>query len=76
MLGVDRFTAVIIPGQAAILTAGRVVERPVVVDGELVPGRALTLTLTCDHRAIYGAEAARFLGRVRQLLEQPTGLLA
>ena len=75
MLGVDAFTAVITPGQSAILTVGSVAERPVVRGGAVVAGLTVRLTLTTDHRAVYGAEAARFLGRIQQLLEHPTGLL-
>jgi pyruvate dehydrogenase E2 component (dihydrolipoamide acetyltransferase) len=41
------------------------------VEGEIVERRLITLTLSCDHRILYGAEAARFLSRVRELLEQP-----
>ena len=44
-------------------------------DGALTIGRRMTITLTCDHRIIYGATAAEFLGRVRQLLELPWGLV-
>jgi pyruvate dehydrogenase E2 component (dihydrolipoamide acetyltransferase) len=74
--GVDQFTAVITPGQAAILTVGAIKARPVVRDGQLVAGQTLLLTLTTDHRAVYGAAAASFLARIRQLLEHPTSLLA
>jgi pyruvate dehydrogenase E2 component (dihydrolipoamide acetyltransferase) len=74
--GVERFTAVITPGQAGILTAGAIADRPVVRGGEVVAGKTLILTLTTDHRAIYGAQAAAFLTRVQQLLERPSSLLA
>lgn len=76
MHGVDEFTAVITPGQAAILTAGAITERPVVRNGAVVAGQTLRLTLTTDHRAVYGLQAAEFLGRVRQLIEHPSSLLA
>jgi pyruvate dehydrogenase E2 component (dihydrolipoamide acetyltransferase) len=76
MLGIDAFTAVITPGQAGILTVGRIAERPVARDGEIVAGQVLRLTLLVDHRAVYGAPAARFLARIRELLERPTSLLA
>jgi len=76
MLGVDEFTAVISPGQAAVLTVGRIADRAVVRDGAVVPGKVLRLTLTSDHRVVYGADAARFLSRVRELLEHPSALLA
>jgi len=76
MFGVDAFTAVINPPQAAILAVGAVKPRPVVRDGELVARRTLTVTLSTDHRVLYGADAARFVARVRELLERPLALLA
>lgn len=75
MFGVRRFNAVINPPQVAILAVGDVADRPVVVDGELVAGTTMDVALSCDHRVVYGAEAARFLGRVRELLEHPTLLI-
>jgi pyruvate dehydrogenase E2 component (dihydrolipoamide acetyltransferase) len=71
MFGVDRFTAVVNAPQAAILAVGAMKERPVVRDGEVVARRTMTMTLSADHRVLYGADAARFLARVRDLLEQP-----
>jgi pyruvate dehydrogenase E2 component (dihydrolipoamide acetyltransferase) len=44
------------------------------VDGEIVDRELMTLTLSCDHRILYGAEASRFLSRIRELLEQPLQL--
>jgi pyruvate dehydrogenase E2 component (dihydrolipoamide acetyltransferase) len=75
MYGVSSFHAIINPPQAAILAVGEVSEVPVVRDGQIVPGRRMTIALTCDHRILYGAPAAEFLARVRQLLEQPVNLL-
>lgn len=75
MFGVRRFTAVINPPQVAILAVGEVTDRPVVVDGRLVAGTTMEVALSCDHRVVYGAEAARFLGRLRQLLEHPSLLI-
>jgi len=75
MFGVRRFHAVINQPQAAILSVGEVAERPVVVGGELRVGTTMELALSCDHRVVYGAEAATFLGCVRRLLEHPTLLL-
>jgi pyruvate dehydrogenase E2 component (dihydrolipoamide acetyltransferase) len=75
MYGVDQFTAVINPPQAAILTVGALVKRPVVDDdGRIVARDTLTLSLVSDHRILYGADAAQFLARVRELLEQPLAL--
>jgi pyruvate dehydrogenase E2 component (dihydrolipoamide acetyltransferase) len=75
MYGVASFAAIINPPQAAILAVGELREVPVVRDGKLVPGARMSLVLTCDHRILYGAPAAEFLARVRQLLEQPLNLL-
>ncbi len=74
--GVEAFTAVITPGQAAMLTVGAVTPRAVVRQGQVTVRQTATLTVLCDHRAMYGSVAAEFLGRVRQLLEHPTALLA
>src|SRR5213076_1594584 len=63
MYGVSNFTAVINPPQAAILAVGALVERPVVRDGAVVPGHVMPVTVACDHRILYGAEAAEFLAR-------------
>jgi pyruvate dehydrogenase E2 component (dihydrolipoamide acetyltransferase) len=76
MFGVDSFTAVINPPQAAILAVGAVRQRAVVHDGELAARRTMTITLSTDHRVLYGADAARFTARVRELLERPLALLA
>ncbi|HET6868964.1 MAG TPA: dihydrolipoamide acetyltransferase family protein [Solirubrobacteraceae bacterium] len=75
MYGVSSFHAIINPPQAAILAVGEVREVPVVRDGQIAPGRRMTIALTCDHRILYGAPAAELLARVRQLLEQPVNLL-
>jgi pyruvate dehydrogenase E2 component (dihydrolipoamide acetyltransferase) len=74
MFGVRSFTAIINPPQAAILSVGSVQPRPVARDGEIVVRQEMTVTLACDHRILYGADAARFLGRIRELLEQPASL--
>jgi pyruvate dehydrogenase E2 component (dihydrolipoamide acetyltransferase) len=75
MFGVDRFSAVVNPPEAAILAVGRAAQRPVVLDGAIVARDVMTLTLSVDHRALYGAEAATFLGRVAELLERPGALV-
>ncbi len=68
---VDAFTPVINPPQSAILGIGRVRKQPVAGDGGVEVGQVTTLSLTFDHRVVDGAPAARFLGRVAQLLERP-----
>jgi pyruvate dehydrogenase E2 component (dihydrolipoamide acetyltransferase) len=71
MFGVEEFTAVLNPPQAAILAVGSIEERPAVVDGELTVRPLMHMTLTCDHRAIDGADGAEFLRTLRELLEEP-----
>jgi pyruvate dehydrogenase E2 component (dihydrolipoamide acetyltransferase) len=74
MYGIDRFEGIINVPQAAILCVGAIRERPVAVDGEVVVRPMMTLTLACDHRIIYGADAAAFLVDVRGYLEQPLAI--
>jgi pyruvate dehydrogenase E2 component (dihydrolipoamide acetyltransferase) len=74
MYGVKSFTAIINPPQAGILSVGALAPRAVVREGETVARNTMTLTLACDHRILYGAEAAQFLARVRELLETPSAL--
>jgi pyruvate dehydrogenase E2 component (dihydrolipoamide acetyltransferase) len=74
MFGITRFTAVINPPQAGILAVGEMKPRPVVRDGEVVVRPIMELTLSCDHRILYGADAAQFLGRIRERLENPFSL--
>jgi len=85
MYGVRSFAAIINPPQAAILSVGAVELRPVVSEsavagggapgaGELTVGERMTITLVCDHRILYGAEAAGFLARIRELLQTPSAL--
>jgi pyruvate dehydrogenase E2 component (dihydrolipoamide acetyltransferase) len=71
MYGVERFTAVLNPPQAAIVAVGATVERPVVEDGEVVVRPRIDLMLTCDHRAVDGATGAEFLADLKRFLEQP-----
>jgi pyruvate dehydrogenase E2 component (dihydrolipoamide acetyltransferase) len=75
MYGIDEFTAVINPPQAAILTVGALKKKPAVDDhGRIVARDQMRLSLVSDHRILYGADAAEFLARVRELLEQPLQL--
>ena len=76
MLGVEEFAAIINPPHAAILAVGAVREEPVVVDGAVVPGSVMTLTLSVDHRPVDGVVAARWLAELTALLERPVRLLA
>ena len=75
MFGIDDFVAVINPPQAAILAVGEMKPTPVVRDGEVVVRTIMRLTLACDHRILYGADAAEFLARIRERLERPLSLV-
>ena len=68
---IDGFTPIINPPQVGILGVGRVVEKPLIVDGEIAKGETMYLSLTFDHRVIDGAPAAEFLQTVKRLLEDP-----
>jgi pyruvate dehydrogenase E2 component (dihydrolipoamide acetyltransferase) len=75
MYGMTAITPVINPPQAAILGVGAARATPALRDGELVDRRLMTLTLSCDHRILYGADAAEFLSDIRGGLESPLTLL-
>ena len=75
MLPVTEFAAVINPPQAAILAVGAIRETPVVRAGQVVPGRMMTVTVSCDHRIIDGVLAGRFLRELKTLLENPLALV-
>jgi len=74
MYGIEGFSAVINPPQAAILAVGAIEERPVVRDGGIATAHLMQVDLACDHRILYGAPAAEFLARIRSLLEEPLSL--
>ena len=75
MYGIDSFSAVINPPQAALLAVGALKKRPMVEEsGRIVARDMMSVTLVCDHRILYGADGAQFLARVRELLEQPLSL--
>lgn len=75
MYDIDVFTPIINPPEAAILGVGRIVEKPVVVEGRVEVRSTMTLSLTFDHRIVDGAPAARFLQRVKELVENPYPLI-
>lgn len=76
MYGVDVFTPIVNPPETAILGVGRVVERPVVVDKQMMVRPVMQLSLTFDHRVVDGVPAAEFLQKVKQVMENPDTLLA
>lgn len=71
MYGIESFSAIINPPQVAILAVGGVRKEPVYQDGQFVPADIMRVTISADHRATDGAEAARFLAELRHLLEHP-----
>ncbi len=75
MFGIEEFTAIINPPNACILAIGTIRDEPVVSGGEVVPGRRMKVTLSCDHRVVDGAKGADFLATLKGLLEEPLGLL-
>jgi pyruvate dehydrogenase E2 component (dihydrolipoamide acetyltransferase) len=75
MFGIDSFSAVINPPEGAILAVGQTRDVPVVSNGQVVPGKKLAMTLSCDHRVIDGAVGAAFLAELRALLEHPMRIL-
>jgi pyruvate dehydrogenase E2 component (dihydrolipoamide acetyltransferase) len=76
MMGIDDFTAVINPPEAAILAVGAMTPKPVVRDGEIVIRQMMRVTMSCDHRVIDGATGARFLQTFKKILENPLYLIA
>jgi len=76
MLGIDSFSAIINPPQAAILAVGNIVKKPVVgANDEIVVGHRQSITLSCDHRVVDGAVGAAYLKELRELIEKPALLL-
>jgi pyruvate dehydrogenase E2 component (dihydrolipoamide acetyltransferase) len=73
--GIESFDAIVNPPQAAILSVGAALEKPVVKNGQIVPGLVMNLGLSCDHRVVDGAVAAEFLSEVKKLIEQPALML-
>lgn len=75
MFGIDEFTAVINPPEAAILAVGAMTAKPVVRDGEIVVRQIMRVTMSCDHRVIDGATGAKFLQTFKRMLENPLTML-
>ena len=75
MFDIDQFTAVINPPEAGIIAVGSIVEKPVVVEGQLTARRRMRITMSCDHRVIDGATGAAFLRTLKQMLENPLAML-
>ncbi|HNP49231.1 MAG TPA: 2-oxo acid dehydrogenase subunit E2, partial [Bacteroidia bacterium] len=75
MYGIDEFTAIINPPDACILAVGGIQQKPVVKNGQVVPGNVMKVTLSCDHRVVDGASGSEFLRTLKGLLENPVVLL-
>lgn len=73
--GIESFDAIVNPPQAAILSVGAAIEKPVVKDGQIVPGLRMNLGLSCDHRVVDGSVGAQFLSQVGKFIEQPALML-
>ena len=74
--GIESFFAIVNPPQAAILSVGATVKKPVInAKGEIVPGQRMALGLSCDHRVVDGSLGSQFLGELRGLIENPTLML-
>lgn len=76
MYGIESFTAIINPPDAAIMAIGGIIEKPVVKNGQIVPGHRMTVTLSCDHRVVDGAMGSEFLNTFKAMLEQPVLMMA
>jgi pyruvate dehydrogenase E2 component (dihydrolipoamide acetyltransferase) len=76
MFGIDQFTAIINPPDACILAVGGIAQEPVVLNGQVVPGNLMNVTLSCDHRVVDGATGSAFLQTLKSLLEEPLRMLA
>lgn len=75
MFGIEEFTAIINPPDACILAVGGIVEKPVVKNGQIVPGNTMKVTLSCDHRVVDGVVGSAFLNTFKDFVENPVVFL-
>lgn len=75
MFGIESFTAIINPPNSCILAIGAIRDEAVVKDGQVVAGKRMKITLSCDHRVVDGASGAAFLNTVKGYLENPLTML-
>ena len=73
--GIESFDAIVNPPQASIISVGGIIDKPVVKNGEVVPGKRMNIGMSCDHRVIDGAVAAVYLNEIKSLLESPSLML-
>jgi pyruvate dehydrogenase E2 component (dihydrolipoamide acetyltransferase) len=71
MFGIEEFTAIINPPDACILAVGGIMQKPVVKNGQIVPGNTMKVTLSCDHRVVDGAVGSAFLQTFKSFIENP-----
>jgi pyruvate dehydrogenase E2 component (dihydrolipoamide acetyltransferase) len=76
MFGINQFDAIINPPEATILAVGGIIDKPVVENGQVVAGKTISLTLSCDHRVVDGAVGASYLKDLKAALEDPLLILA
>ena len=75
MFGIEEFTAIINPPDACILAVGAIIEKPIVVEGNIKVAKMMKITLSCDHRIVDGAKGAEFVQTVKANLENPLHML-
>ena len=75
MYGIEEFSAVINPPEGCILAVGTLRDEPVVKDGQIVPGKRMRVTLSCDHRVVDGAIGAEWLAAFKRIAESPVLML-
>ena len=75
MFGIEEFTAIINPPESCIMAVGGIVDKAVVKNGQLVPGKRMKVTMSCDHRVVDGATGAKFLQDFKMMMENPLGLM-
>ena len=75
MYGIEEFTAIINPPDACILAVGGINDKPVVKNGQIVPGKVMKVTMSCDHRVVDGAVGSEFLRTLKGYLENPVRIL-
>jgi len=75
MFGIESFTSIINQPNSAILSVGAIIEKPVVKNGQVVPGHTMKLSMACDHRTVDGATGAEFLQTLKGYIENPVTML-
>ena len=75
MFGIESFTSIINQPNSAILSVGAIIEKPIVMKGDIVVGNTMKLTLACDHRTVDGATGSLFLKTLKEYIENPVSIL-